>query len=241
MKKLLSILMAMLLLFSCAAAEIIVDIGPVTSAAVVGCPTAAPDADAGVSPAPDVSPSPEPTAMPRLHGLKIGIDPGHQAKANREFEPVAPGSDETKYKVSSGTAGVSTGVAEYIVNLDIALQLRDALEALGCTVYMTRDVHEIDISNLERAMMMNELNVDLVLRLHCDGADDESANGIGKPVCFLLGQELCRIHTFSQKTNIIGIIVPLSHIEALFAFIIDNEFFIIVVFQCLLCIFNCNS
>ena len=178
MKKLLSILMAILLL-GCAAAEIIVDIGPVTSAAVVGCPTVAPETDADASPAPDVFPSPEPTAVPRLHGLKIGIDPGHQAKANREFEPVAPGSDETKYKVSSGTAGVRTGVAEYVVNLDIALQLRDALEALGCTVYMTRDVHEIDISNLERAEMMNELNVDLVLRLHCDGSDDESANGIG--------------------------------------------------------------
>ena len=36
MKKLLSILMAMLLLFSCAAAEIIVDIGPVIAAASVG-------------------------------------------------------------------------------------------------------------------------------------------------------------------------------------------------------------
>ena len=27
--------------------------------------------------------------------------------------------------------------------------------------------------------MMNELGADLVLRLHCDGAEDKSANGIG--------------------------------------------------------------
>ena len=44
---------------------------------------------------------------------------------------------------------------------------------------MTREVNDIDISNLERAEMMNELGVDLVLRLHCDGATDKSANGIG--------------------------------------------------------------
>ena len=175
MKKLLCIMMALVLLCGCAMAEIVEIIGPVTSANVVGCPTVAPDAAAES----DRLPTPEPTAVPRLHGLKIGIDPGHQGKANRELEPVAPDSDEMKAKVSSGTAGVKTRVAEYVVNLEIALQLRDALEALGCSVYMTRDTHEIDISNLERAQMMNELNVDLVLRLHCDGSDDESANGIG--------------------------------------------------------------
>ena len=175
MEKLLACLLAALLMCGCAIAEapegmeIIEIIGPVASAAV--SPEATPEGSPG--------PSPEPTAVPRLHGLKIGIDPGHQAKANREFEPVAPDSDETKYKVSSGTSGKKTGIAEYVTNLEIALQLRDALEALGCTVYMTRESHDIDISNLERAMMMNELQVDLVLRLHCDGADDPSANGIG--------------------------------------------------------------
>ena len=66
-----------------------------------------------------------------------------------------------------------------MTDLEIALKLRDALEAEGCTVYMTREVNEIDISNLERAEMMKELGVDLVLRIHCDGATDKSANGIG--------------------------------------------------------------
>lgn len=114
-----------------------------------------------------------------LEGVKIGIDPGHQIRQNSEKEAVAPGSNEMKAKVSSGTAGVKTRMPEYQVNLDVSLQLRDALEALGCTVYMTREVNEVDISNQERAIMMNEYGVDLVLRIHCNGSTNSSANGIG--------------------------------------------------------------
>lgn len=122
---------------------------------------------------------PMPVDTLRLSGVKIGIDPGHQQRQNSEREAIAPGSSETKPKVSSGTAGVKTGVAEYQVNLDVSLQLRDALEKLGCTVYMTRETNDVDISNQERAIMMNEHDVDLVLRIHCNGAEKSSANGIG--------------------------------------------------------------
>ena len=124
-------------------------------------------------------PLPAPVDVLRLEGIAIGIDPGHQSKQNSEKEAVAPGSSEMKAKVSSGTAGVKTRVAEYVVNLDIAFQLRDALEKLGCTVYMTREMHDVNISNQERAIMMNELGVDIVLRLHCNGSSNQSANGIG--------------------------------------------------------------
>jgi N-acetylmuramoyl-L-alanine amidase len=41
-----------------------------------------------------------------LEGRIICIDPGHQTRGNYDTEPVAPGSDEMKAKVSSGTAGV---------------------------------------------------------------------------------------------------------------------------------------
>lgn len=114
-----------------------------------------------------------------LTGVKIGIDPGHQAKGNSQKEPIAPGSSEMKAKVASGTAGVKTRVAEYVVNLDVSLKLRDALEALGAEVYMTRETHDVDISNVERAVMMNDLDVDLVLRIHCNGANDKSVHGTG--------------------------------------------------------------
>ena len=114
-----------------------------------------------------------------LDGVKIGIDPGHQTHSNSAQEPVSPGSTETKAKVSSGTQGVKTRVPEYEVNLQVALLLRDALEAQGATVYMTRDTNDVDISNVERAEMMNELGVDVVLRLHCNGSTNQDVSGIG--------------------------------------------------------------
>ena len=57
----------------------------------------------------------------------IAIDPGHQGHGNYEQEAIGPGASETKNKVAGGTSGVSTGVAEYELTLDIGLQLRDAL------------------------------------------------------------------------------------------------------------------
>lgn len=199
MKRIISLILALLLLCSCAMAEAIIGGSDGPTAIFVAPaddgPTAvyvAPKADVQVveiigdvscvevpvaSDEPKISP--EPTETPRLHGLKIGIDPGHQGKANSDKEPVAPGSKEKKAKVSSGTSGRSTGIAEYVTVLEISLKLRDLLEQEGATVYMTRDTHDIDISNKERAEMMNELGVDLALRIHCDGAEDSSANGIG--------------------------------------------------------------
>lgn len=140
-------------------------------------PAATPTAEPTVEPT--AVPTAEPTEQPALYGKIIGIDPGHQAKGNSEKEAVAPGSSEKKAKVSSGTTGRYSGVAEYVVNLDISLQLRDALEAQGATVIMSRETHDVDISNQERAIMMNEAGCDLVLRLHCNGAESASAQGIG--------------------------------------------------------------
>jgi N-acetylmuramoyl-L-alanine amidase len=135
------------------------------------------------TPAPTVVPTPEPTPVPTkipaLYGKIIGIDPGHQQKGNNEKEAVAPGSKEKKAKVASGTSGRYSGVPEYVVNLDISLQLRDALEAQGATVIMSRETHDVDISNQERAIMMNEAGCDLVLRIHCNGAESKTAQGIG--------------------------------------------------------------
>lgn len=121
-----------------------------------------------------------PTPIPgRLVGIKIGIDPGHQEHGNNEREAIAPGSKEKKPKVASGTHGRKTGIPEYITVLEIAFKLRDALLKEGAEVRMTRETHDVDISNQERAIMMNEWGADLVLRIHCDGASKQSPNGIG--------------------------------------------------------------
>jgi len=116
-------------------------------------------------------------ALP-LSGRVIGIDPGHQAHANRDQEPIRPGGAETKNKVSSGTYGRFTGIREYVLNLEVALILKGKLEALGATVIMTRTTHEVDISNAERATMMNNAPVDCWVRIHADGSDDASKYGM---------------------------------------------------------------
>ena len=183
MKRILCMFVAMLILFACAAAETEIIGGADGSTSINVASEEKAEADSEmveiVGEVQEEAAMPEPTQAPRLAGLSIGIDPGHQAHGNNEKEPVAPGSKETKAKVASGTQGVSTRIPEYVTNLEVSLKLRDALEALGATVYMTRETHDVDISNMERALIFNELGVDLALRIHCNGANDKSVNGAG--------------------------------------------------------------
>lgn len=113
-----------------------------------------------------------------LAGYVIGIDPGHQRHGNAEREPISPGSSSTKPKVSSGTEGQFTGVPEYVVNLQVALKLKAALEALGAEVVMTRETHGVDISNSQRAQMMNEAGVNCWLRIHANYSRDPDKHGM---------------------------------------------------------------
>ena len=136
-----------------------------------------------VTPIPTIVPEPMntpiPIVTPTLENRKIiAIDPGHQAKGNYEKEPVGPGATEMKAKVSSGTQGVSTKVPEYVFTLDISLKLRDVLAELGYEVVLTRETAEINISNVERAEIANEAEADIYIRIHADGSDNETANGI---------------------------------------------------------------
>ena len=108
----------------------------------------------------------------------IVIDPGHQGKANYGKEPIGPGATELKSKVSAGTQGVVTGVPEYEVTLQVSLALRTELENRGYQVVLTRESHDVDISNAQRAQVANELYADAFLRIHINGAEDPSVNGI---------------------------------------------------------------
>jgi len=152
-------------------------------------PTPTPTPTPSPTPTPTPTPTPAPTPTPEppstearpagnvLRGKIIGLDPGHQGKSNNEQEPVAPGSSETKKKVSSGTQGAYTRVPEHEVNLKVGLLLRDMLEDAGATVYMTRTSADVDVSNVERAQLFNKWNVDLGIRLHCNGSTDKSKKG----------------------------------------------------------------
>ena len=107
----------------------------------------------------------------------IVIDPGHQAKANLEQEPIGPDARETKYKVTGGTTGVITGKPEYVLTLEAANLLKAHLEKKGIQVILTRTSHDVDISNQERAEIANKHGADLFVRLHADGSESSATSG----------------------------------------------------------------
>ena len=114
----------------------------------------------------------------RLDGVVIGINPGHQIKKNLKEYPIAPGS-KTMGTLNSGFAvGVKTKTPEYELTLAVSLKLRDLLEEAGATVIMTRTENDVELTNIDRADMLNAANVDLAIQVHANSNKKESAHGL---------------------------------------------------------------
>lgn len=107
----------------------------------------------------------------------VVIDPGHGAGGNSGYELQSPDSSITKIKDGGGTEGVATGVPEYVVTLKVAEKLKALLEQRNYTVIMTKTQASEAPGNIERAEVGNNNNADLVIRLHCDGMDNQSITG----------------------------------------------------------------
>lgn len=111
-------------------------------------------------------------------GRMIVIDAGHQQTANEEKEPIGPAATETKVKATPGNTGVSTGIAEYDLTLQIAKKLETELTARGYNVKMIRTSNDVDISNATRAEYANNLNAEAVIKIHANGSTDNTATGV---------------------------------------------------------------
>ena len=110
-------------------------------------------------------------------GRVVVIDPGHQRSGDSSPEPIGPGASTTKARVAAGTRGTTTGVPEYELTLAVGLQLRTELLNRGYTVYMTRESHDVNISNMERAQYAGSVGADIAVRLHGNGVDNSGVSG----------------------------------------------------------------
>ena len=109
----------------------------------------------------------------------VCLDPGHQGSwiDMSATEPDGPGSSEYKAKSTTGTVGNFTGVPEYELNLNIALQLEKELISRGYEVVMTRENNDTAISNSERATIAYTSGSDIFVRIHANSSTDESLAG----------------------------------------------------------------
>lgn len=116
-------------------------------------------------------------AIKTNNGFVVCIDPGHTGKVAPGLVPLGPGSSDMKAADASGTTGRWSNVPEYVLTLQVAMELKAELEARGYTVVMTREDSNDALDIIKRAEIANEGNADIFVRLHADALDTSSASG----------------------------------------------------------------
>jgi len=111
----------------------------------------------------------------------IVIAAGHQAEENPETEPIGPDSEKTAVKMPAGGEGKYAG-PEHVLNLEVALLLRDVLIERGYSVVMIRETAEVDVSEKERAEIANRYQAAAYVRIHANISDDTDVSG-ARTVC----------------------------------------------------------
>lgn len=155
-----------------------VEAGAAKVAEVQAAPSSTPISSQSAAPTPVAKAETKSTPAKTVATNKlVMIDPGHQRRGNNEPEQVGPDTRETKAKVSSGTVGVRTKKPEYVLNLEVSALLKAELVRRGINVTMTRETHDVDISNKQRADMANDAGAALVVRIHADGDASASTKG----------------------------------------------------------------
>ena len=90
-----------------------------------------------------------------------------------------------KAKLTTGTSGVATGLAEYQLNLDVSQMLQQELLNRGYQVVMIRTTNDCAMSNAERAVYANESGAEIFVRIHANSSNDPSVNGAMFYACLL--------------------------------------------------------
>ena len=131
----------------------------------------------------------------------VVLDPGHQRQGNYDREPNGPGSSVMKAKCSSGTYGPTSKLNEYELNLMVSFQLREALERRGYRVLMTRESHDVNLSNVQRAKFANNAGADIAIRIHANGNTNTALYG-AETVCLTRNNPYCKsIYTRSRALS----------------------------------------
>lgn len=98
----------------------------------------------------------------------VAIDASHQGTDAdlTEEEPVGPGSETMIKGFSEGTSGTATGLEENELNLEVATKLKEILEERGYEVFMTREDADTQLSEVERAELVNASDAQILISLH---------------------------------------------------------------------------